>query len=318
MADTIFDNKSKQKQNNLVHAIAEDGSCMVLCADTTDLVARAEWIHRPSAVVTAALGRLLTAGALMGALLKSDEDRLTLRVEGDGPVGAILVSADSKGHVKGYPLRARIELPLNSKGKLDVGGVIRGREENGALKEGGLLTVIRDNGVTQPYVGQIPLVSGEIAEDITAYYAVSEQIPTVCSLGVLVNPDLTPKAAGGFLLQMLPGGDDRTIDRLEANVKAMPSFTQMLEQGMTPEDIARKALDGLNPQILGTQTAEYRCDCTRDKTSRALLTLGKTELAKLIEEDGRAELCCHFCEKKYRYNRQELEELLRQAVDKKD
>jgi len=314
MSHSILDNKSKQKENNLVRAIAADGSCMVLCADMTDAVARAEWIHRSSAVVTAALGRLLTAGALMGALLKGENDRLTLKVQGQGEVGAILVGADAHGHVKGYPLRARIEMPLNEKGKLDVGGVICGRDEDGKLLPDGFLTVIRDNGETQPYMGQIPLVSGEIAEDITAYYAISEQTPTVCSLGVLVNPDLTPKAAGGFLLQMLPGGDDKTIDKLEENVKKMPSFTQMLEQGMNPEEIACKALDGLDPQVLDHQSASYQCDCTREKTSRALLTLGKDDLKKLIEEDGKAELCCHFCEKKYRYNRQELEELLTSAT----
>lgn len=313
MAHSLFDNKSVQKTDNLVHAIAEDGSCMILCADTTDLVARAEWIHRPSATVTAALGRLLTAAGLMGALLKSDNDRLTLKMQGSGEIGGLLVGADAKGHVKGYPFNASADLPLNDKGKLDVGGVICGRDEKGELLPGGLLTVIRDNGETQPYVGQIPLVSGEVAEDITAYYATSEQIPTVCGLGVLVNPDLTPKAAGGFLLQVLPGGDDKTIEQLEKNVQAMPPVTVMLEQGLTPEEICIKALEGLSPQILSKQTVSYQCDCTRDRTDRGLLTLRKEGLRQLIEEDGKAELCCHFCEKKYRYNKKELEALLAQA-----
>ena len=307
MAHSILDNKSKQKENNLVHAIAADGSCMVLCCDTTDMVARAEWIHRPTATVTAALGRLLTAGALMGELLKSEKDRLTLKMQGAGEVGAILVAADAHGNVKGYPLYAGADLPLNDKGKLDVGGAICGRDEAGNLLGGGVLTVIRDK---EPYVGMCHLISGEVAEDITAYYATSEQIPTVCSLGVLVNPDLTPKAAGGFLLQVLPGGDDKTIDILEENVKKMPSVTAMLESGMTPEDICRAALEGLDPQILSTSTVRYFCDCTRERTDRGLLTLGKEELARLIEEDGKAELCCHFCEKKYRYNKDELNALL--------
>ncbi len=309
MAHSMLDNKSNQKNQNLVRAISSDGAAMVLVADTTDVVARAEWIHRSSAVTTAALGRLLTAGGLMAALLKSDEDRLTLKMQGEGPIGGMIVAADAFGHVKGYPFRAVVELPLNDKGKLDVGGAVCGE------KPSGFLTVIRDNGRTQPYVGQVPLVSGEVAEDIASYYATSEQTPTVCGLGVLVNPDLTPKVAGGFLLQLLPGATEETILQIEANCNALPSVTAMMEQGMTVEEIAKALLKGLEPEILDTQTVQYQCDCNREKTQRALISMGKKDLKELIETDGKAELCCHFCEHKFRFNKEELTALLKEATN---
>ena len=205
--------------SRLIRAISENGGVIFSAIDSTEIVAEMERIHKTSAVTSAALGRLLTAGALMGAMLKSPENSITLRVKGDGPAGLLLAVADGAGHVKGMVENPVVEIPLRADGKLDVGS---------AVGKDGTLSVVRDLGMKEPYIGQIPLVSSEIAEDITSYYAVSEQIPTVCALGVLVAPDLTIRRAGGFLLQLLPGATEEEISRLEANVASMKSVTQML------------------------------------------------------------------------------------------
>ena len=208
----------------LVRALSKDGGISCIAIDSTDIVARAERIHQTSAVVTAGLGRLLTAASIMGSMLKDKENSITLRVAGDGPVGALIAVTDGEGNVRGYPVNPIVELPLNQYGKLDVGGAV-GK---------GVLHVIKDLGMKDPYVGQVPLISGEIAEDITSYYAVSEQIPTVCGLGVLVNTDLTVLSAGGYLIQLMPGVGEETISELEENVKKMPPVSQMLHEGLTP------------------------------------------------------------------------------------
>ena len=292
------------KKDFLVRGMTADGFVKITAVQSTQLVERARQIHKTLPLATAALGRTLTAASMMGNELKYDKGSVTLQLRGDGPLGAITTVSDSNGNVRGYLQNPAAVLPLRADGHLNVGAGV-GRE--------GLLTVIKDIGEREPFTGRIELQSGEIAEDVAAYYVLSEQIPTVCGLGVLVNPDLTPKAAGGFLLQVLPGGDDKTIEQLEKNVQAMPPVTVMLEQGLTPEEICIKALEGLSPQILSKQTVSYQCDCTRERTDRGLLTLRKEGLRQLIEEDGKAELCCHFCEKKYRYNKKELEALLAQA-----
>ena len=272
--------------DNLIRVIARDGSVMCCAVDSTKIAEEAERIHKTSATVTAALGRLLTAGAMMGSMLKNPEDSVTLRLSGGGPAGKFTVVADGAGMVKGDVENPIVEIPLNNYGKLDVAG---------AVGKDGYLTVIRNLGFAQPTIGSVPIVSGEIAEDVTYYYAVSEQVPTVCSLGVLVNPDLTVASAGGFLVQLLPGADDSVIDRLEANINKLPAVSQMIADGMTPEQIAFAALEGFEPEILDSRAAEYRCDCSRDRMRRALVSLGQEELARMVEEGENIEVNCNFC-----------------------
>ena len=281
-------------------AISKDGSVVASALDSTDIVAKIESYHKSSAVVTAALGRLATAASLMGYGQKNEDDQLTLRVDGDGQIGSMIAVADSWGNVKCCADNYIVEIPLNAKGKLDVGGAV------GA----GTLSVIKDLGLKEPYVGTIPLVSGEIAEDIANYYVVSEQIPTVLSLGVLVAPDLTVQHAGGFLIQLLPFADEEVIPVLEKNIAEMPHFTEMLKSGMTAEEIVLKCLDGLEPNLLDEAQPEYFCDCSRERTSRILVSIGTDELKKLADTGEDIEVCCHFCDKKYVFTPQEILELM--------
>lgn len=284
-------------------AISADGSVVASALDSTDIVAKIEQYHKPSAVVTAALGRLATAASLMGYGQKNEGDQLTLRVDGDGQIGSMIAVADSWGNVKCCADNYIVEIPLNAKGKLDVGGAV------GA----GTLSVIKDLGLKEPYVGTIPLVSGEIAEDIANYYVTSEQIPTVLSLGVLVAPDLTVQHAGGFLIQLLPFADEACIPVLEKNIAAMPHFTEMLKAGMTAEEIVLKCLDGLDPNLLDEAEPQYFCDCSRERTSRILISIGKDELHKLADSGENIEVCCHFCDKKYVFTPEEILSLMEQS-----
>ena len=284
-------------------AISADGSVVASALDSTDIVAKIEQYHKPSAVVTAALGRLATAASLMGYGQKNEGDQLTLRVDGDGQIGSMIAVADSWGNVKCCADNYIVEIPLNGKGKLDVGGAV------GA----GTLSVIKDLGLKEPYVGTIPLVSGEIAEDIANYYVTSEQIPTVLSLGVLVAPDLTVQHAGGFLIQLLPFADEACIPVLEKNIAAMPHFTEMLKAGMTAEEIVLKCLDGLDPNLLDEAEPQYFCDCSRERTSRILISIGKDELHKLADSGENIEVCCHFCDKKYVFTPEEILSLIEQS-----
>ncbi|MEY8280256.1 Hsp33 family molecular chaperone HslO [Oscillospiraceae bacterium 52-8] len=284
----------------VLRAISENGGVVMTAIDSTDVVARAEQIHESSAVVTAALGRLLTAASIMGCGLKGKEQSVTLRLSGGGPAGNVIAVSDAWGNVRGTVSQPVVELPLNPYGKLDVGGAV-GRD--------GTLTVIRDTGMKDSYVGSVPLVSGEVAEDVTAYYAASEQIPTVCALGVLVNPDLTVRAAGGFLVQLLPGALEEEIEQLEGNLKELPSVTQMLEGGMSLEQIIERVLDGFAPNILDEFPVEYRCNCSRQRVEKALLSLGNEELQEMIDEGEPVEVCCHFCERKYNFTQEELKNL---------
>lgn len=284
----------------LVRTISHEGGVICIAVDSTNAIAKMEQIHKTSAVVTAAEGRLLTAASIMGTLLKSKEDSITLRMEGNGPVGHLIAVSDGSGNVKGYMTNPVVELPLNAAGKLDVGSAV-GRD--------GFLYVIRDMGMKEPYIGQVPIVSGEVAEDITSYYAVSEQIPTVCGLGVLVNPDLSVRSAGGFLVQLLPGATEEEIDRLEANINALKPVSQMIEEGMNPQEIAFQVLAGFEPEVLDEYEMDYVCDCSRDRVERALLSIGKTELLKMAEEEQQVEVGCQFCDKKYVFTRHQLKEM---------
>ena len=287
-----------------VRATAAGGYIRAFAATTRNLTEKARGLHNTSPVVTAALGRLLTAGCMMGLMMKGDRDILTIQVKGDGPVHGLTVTADSKGRVKGFADQPAVLIPANSRGKLDVGGAV-GR---------GSLTVIKDLGLKEPYSGQVPIVSGEIAEDITNYFAVSEQTPTVCALGVLVNPDLTVRAAGGFLVQLLPFADENTISTLEKNIRDIPPVSSMIDQGITPEKICMRVLEGLEPQITGNCNPSYHCDCSRERVQRAVISLGRQQLSQLIEEDHGTEVCCHFCGKKYRFSEEELKEILQRAT----
>ena len=242
---------------------------------------------------------------MMGCMLKGENDSLTLRLSGGGPVGSIIAVSDSKGNVKAYPTNPVVELPLNSKGKLDVAG---------AVGTDGYLSVVRDLGLKEPYIGQTPIVSGEIAEDITSYYAVSEQVPTVCALGVLVNPDLTVRSAGGFLVQLLPFADESAIAEIEKNINAIKPVSTMIDEGLTPPDICKLLLKNLEPEILDESMPVYRCDCSKERIERALISMGREQLKELIEEDNGTEVCCHFCDKKYRYSKEDLENLLADAT----
>ncbi|HAJ96407.1 MAG TPA: Hsp33 family molecular chaperone HslO [Ruminococcus sp.] len=277
-------------------AISADGCVVASAIDSTEIVAKIEEYHKPSAVVTAGLGRLATAASLMGYGQKNDGDQLTLRIDGDGQIGSMYAVADNWGNVKCCADNYIVEIPLNDKGKLDVGGAVGN----------GTLSVIKDLGLKEPYVGTIPLVSGEIAEDIATYYADSEQIPTVLSLGVLVAPDLTVQCAGGFLIQLLPFADENCIPILEKNIAEMPSVTEMLKQGLTAEQIVMKCLDGLEPNLLDEAEASYHCDCSRERTSRILISIGKDELQKLADGGENIDVCCHFCDKKYTFTPAEI------------
>lgn len=288
----------------LIRAISQDGGIMMCAVDSTDIVGKMEQIHKTSAVVSAALGRLLSAASMMGSMLKGAQDSVTLRLAGNGPTGSVIAVSDSRGNVRGYVANPVVELPLNQYGKLDVGGAV-GKE--------GSLYVIKDLGLKEPYIGQTPIVSGEVAEDITSYFAASEQIPTVCGLGVLVNPDLTIRSAGGYLIQLLPGVEDEAIDRLEANVNALDPVSKMLDDGLTPEQICYRALDGFQPQILDTFPVEYRCNCTRGRVEKMLISLGDKELADMAQSGETTEICCHFCDKKYHFTPEEIEVLRRES-----
>ncbi|RPF48797.1 molecular chaperone Hsp33 [Hydrogenoanaerobacterium saccharovorans] len=283
--------------SKIVRAISANGGIVCTAIDSTDIVAKAEQIHKTSAVVTAAIGRLATAASMMGSALKGEQDSITIRLAGDGPAGSVIAVSDSHGNPRVYVQNPIVELPLNQYGKLDV---------KGAVGTQGSLQVIKDIGLKEPYVGQIPIVSGEIAEDITSYFAVSEQIPTVCALGVLVNPNLTVKAAGGYLVQLLPGATDEEIDLIEKNVNQMPAISKMIADGATPEQVCFKVLEGFDPNLLDEAAVEYRCNCSKERIERALISLGKQELNDMADEQPITEVACHFCNKKYRFTSEDI------------
>lgn len=286
-----------QQDHNMLRGISENGGIVFYGVDSTEIVREMERLHKTSAVTTAALGRLLTAASMMGIMLKSTRDSVTIQVRGGGPAGRLLAVSDGTGNVKGYVENPVVELPPREDGHLDVGNAV-GRD--------GTLDVIRDLGMREPYIGQVPLTSGEIAEDITSYFAISEQVPTVCALGVLVDTDLSVRCAGGFIVQLLPGATEQEIDLLEQNIKAMPSVTAMLEQGKTVRDMLDMALQGFQPDILDSYHVTYRCDCSRERVEGMLRSLGRKEVEKLRDEDPIAEVNCQFCDKIYKVDLNEL------------
>lgn len=281
----------------LKRAISKDASAVSMALDATDIVNEIEKIHQTSAVVTAALGRLSIAASMMGFGLKGKDDSISLKIDGGGPAGMLIAVSDGMGNVKSYVQNPVVEIPLNSVGKLDVAG---------AVGKDGTLTVSKDLGLKEPYCGMVPIVSGEISEDIANYFVSSEQVPTVCGLGVLVNPDLSVKCAGGFLIQLLPFADENCISTIESNVSKIKSVTDLFSSGKKPEEIALELLEGLEPNLLDESNPEYKCDCSRERTERILAGLGSEELKKLADEQPVTEVCCHFCGKKYTFSSDEL------------
>ena len=281
-----------------------DGTVRVFVAITTELADRAFRIHKTYPTATAALGRTLTAAAIMGATLKNDSDSVTIQFKGDGPLGSIVAVTDSRSHVRGYVVNPYVDIPLNSKGKLDVGG---------AVGEG-YLNVIKDLGLKEPYAGQVPIVTGEIAEDLTYYFARSEQIPTAIALGVLVDTDHSVKASGGFMIQLMPEATEETAAQLEEKMKHIEPVTKMIEDGMNAEDIFFHITEGFDMLMENKGVVpEYECKCSRERMEKALISIGKKELQDIIDEQGEAELTCQFCDNKYKFSKEELTELLKNA-----
>lgn len=294
--------------SKLIRCITSDGAVMASAIDSTEIVAEAERLHKTSAVVTAALGRLLTAASMMGNMLKGEKDTVTVKIDGGGPAGAVTAVADSHGFVRGYAVNPVVEIPLKPNGKLDV---------SGAIGTDGNVFVIKDLGLKEPYSGFVPIVSGEIAEDITSYYAVSEQIPTVCALGVLVNPDLTVKKAGGYIIQLLPAADENTVSRLEENLKKARPVTEQLDKGKDILDILKAMLDGFDTEVLSTNDIGYKCRCSRERTEKTIASLGIAELESIAEEMPEVEVKCSFCGKSYVFNREEMQIIINQKKFKK-
>lgn len=287
----------------IIRATAADGEIRAFAATTRDLVEEARSAHNTSPVATAALGRLLTAGSMMGSMMKGEDDLLTIKIQGDGPIGGLTVTADSKGDVKGYVFEPSVMLPPNAQGKLDVGGAL------GV----GVLSVIQDTGMKEPYVGQTILVSGEIAEDLTYYYATSEQIPTSVALGVLMNRDNTVRQAGGFIIQLMPGASDEMIGRLESRLAEISSITSLLDAGQSPEEILEHILGEFNLCITDRMDTRFTCSCDKARVEKALISIGKKDLQEMIDDGKPIEVNCHFCNKNYTFEVEELEELYNKA-----
>jgi len=284
----------------IVRATAANGQIRAFAATTRELVEHARSIHNTSPIATAALGRLLTAGSMMGSMMKGEKDLLTLQITCDGPIKGITVTADANGNVKGYVYNPNVMLPPSSIGKLDVGGAV----------QTGILNVIKDMGLKEPYVGQTQLISGEIAEDITYYYATSEQIPSSVALGVLMNKDNTVKQAGGFIIQLLPFAEDEVIDRLEKKISEINSITSLLDKHETPEMILEHILGEFELEILENMSTKYYCNCTKERVEKAIVSIGKKDIQEMIDDNKPIEVNCHFCNTNYYFSVDELREII--------
>lgn len=287
--------------DHIVRAIAGNGMIKGAAISGRELVERSRQIHKTLPVATAALGRTLMGCSLMGDMMKEEAGSVTLQIKGGGPLGAIIAVSDSGGNVRGYLQNGEVDIPEKAPGKLDVGTAV-GCE--------GTLTVIRDLRMKEPYTGRIQLISGEIADDLAAYFVESEQIPTACALGVLVGVDQSVTAAGGYLLQLLPGAEDGLIHRLEQNIMKVGHATKLLSQGKDASDLLLAVLDGFSPSILEEHPVAYQCYCSEDRVTRALISMGREELSALIAEQGEARLTCQFCDKVYHFTKEELDSIL--------
>ena len=293
-----------EQMHNMLRGISENGGVVFYGVDSTEIVREMERLHKTSAVTTAALGRLLTAASMMGIMLKGSKDSITLQIRGGGPAGRLMAVSDGTGNVKGYVENPVVELPLRADGHLNVGA---------AVGKDGTLDVIRDMGLREPYIGQVPLVSGEIAEDVTSYFAVSEQVPTVCALGVLVNPDLTVKCAGGFIIQMMPFATDETISQIEENLKNVTSVTNLLEQGYTPEQLLETLLGNVGLEITDTIPTQFYCNCSKERVEQAVVSVGKKDIQEMIDEGKPIEVKCFFCNTAYQYTVEELKQIIKRS-----
>ena len=295
--------------DHLVRAITADGMVKAVAVTTKELTERARQIHKTLPVATAALGRMLAAGSMLGNALKGEGSSVTLRINGGGPLGTLLVVADKEGNVRGTVDEPWVDIPLREDGKLDVGA---------AVGVDGTLTLIRDLNMKEPYVGSVGLLSGEIADDLASYFVESEQIPTAVGLGVLVDRDQSVKVAGGYIIQLLPGAGEDVITKVEGGIFSSGSVTKILTENDDPEAMLRMLLSDFEVEILEKEPIEYRCDCSRERMERALISLGPEELRALIDEQGDAELSCRFCDQKQHFSREELEEMLGNMAKKKN
>lgn len=287
----------------IIRATAANDQIRAFAAVTTEMVETAREHHNTSPVATAALGRLLTAGAMMGSMMKGEKDVLTLQIKAGGPLQGITVTADSQGNVKGYVGNPDVCIPANSKGKLDVAGAVGP----------GFLTVIKDMGLKEPYSGQVMLQTCEIAEDLTYYFATSEQVPSAVGLEVLMNKNNTVRQAGGFIVQLMPFAEEEVISRLEQNVQKINSVTNLLEEGHTPESLLEKVLEGFDVQINEKMDTRFRCNCSKERVAKALISIGRKELNEMIQEGKPIEMNCHFCNTNYNFTVEELKEILRRC-----
>ncbi len=287
----------------IIRATAANDQIRAFAAVTTEMVETAREHHNTSPVATAALGRLLTAGAMMGSMMKGEKDVLTLQIKAGGPLQGITVTADSQGNVKGYVGNPDVCIPANSKGKLDVAGAVGP----------GFLTVIKDMGLKEPYSGQVMLQTCEIAEDLTYYFATSEQVPSAVGLGVLMNKNNTVRQAGGFIVQLMPFAEEDVISKLEQNVQKINSVTNLLEEGHTPESLLEKVLEGFDVQINEKMDSRFHCNCSKERVAKALISIGRKELNEMIQEGKPIEMNCHFCNTNYNFTVEELKEILRKC-----
>lgn len=291
----------------IVRATGANETVRAFAINSGEMVAEARERHRTFPVVTAALGRLMSATAMMGSMMKGEDDKLTVTMKGDGPIGQMTVTVDSHGNVKGFPANPSVDIPLKYAGKLDVGAAV------GA----GTMTVSMDLGLKEPYNGQVELQTGEIGDDFAYYFTVSEQTPSAVGLGVMINKDSTVRHSGGFIIQMMPDAEEETIALLEQNLQKAGSVSQMMEQGMTPEDMLNTLLEGLQPEILETTPVQFHCGCSKEHVSRALSTIQTGELDQMIQEGESIEVKCHFCNSTYHFTVEELKEILAQRNNKK-
>jgi molecular chaperone Hsp33 len=287
----------------LVKALAFDGQVRAYAIKSTDTVGEAQRRHYTWPIASAALGRTISAGVMMGAMLKGEEN-LTIKVEGGGPIGLILVDSNAKGQVRGYVSNPHVHFELNEHGKLDV---------RRAVGTEGTLSIVKDIGLRDYFTGQVPIVSGELGEDFTYYFATSEQVPSSVGVGVLVNPDNSIKAAGGFIIQLMPGAEDETITKIEERLKSIPPVSKLIDKGLSPEELLNEVLGENNVSFLETLPVSFTCKCSKDRFANAIISLGEDEIKDMIQEDGQAEAQCHFCNEKYVYTEAELEQLMEEA-----
>ena len=291
-----------EQNHNMLRGISENGGIVFYGVDSTEIVREMERLHKTSAVTTAALGRLLTAASMMGIMLKSTQDSVTLQIKGGGPLGTVLAVSDAQGNVRGYVANPQVDLPLRDDGKLDVGGAVGGE---------GTITVIKDLHMKEPYVGTIDLLGGEIAEDVAGYFVESEQIPTACALGVLVDRDQSVKAAGGYLIQLMPGAGEDVITKVEGGIMAAGPVSALLDKNDDPEQLLRDVMSDFDLKVLETCPVSYKCYCSRERVERALISLGRNELEQMLSEQGGCQLTCQFCDAVYDFSAEDLKGLLK-------